>query len=185
MTLAPRWKKLVGDFVATRGRVALMLAALAIGMLTLTTIAGAYTILTREISRNYLATNPASALIDLGRVTPEALELIRNAPGVADAEPISIVVARARAGDGPWLRTLLFVAPNPTSIRIGRFLDSGAASPADDAVLLERELVSAERAAGHAHYESGFRANDTIYVNIAYTNRHDLSLLYQKNNTML
>ncbi|WP_332686781.1 ABC transporter permease [Devosia sp.] len=142
MTLAPRWKKLVGDFVATRGRVALMLAALAIGMLTLTTIAGAYAILTREISRNYLATNPASALIDLGQVTPEALELIRNAPGVADAELISIVVARARAGDGPWLRTLLFVAPNPTSMRIGRFLHSGAASPADDAVLLEREAAA-------------------------------------------
>ena len=32
MTLAPRWRKLMGDFGATRGRIALMLAALTIGM---------------------------------------------------------------------------------------------------------------------------------------------------------
>ena len=71
MTLAPRWRKLIGDFGATRGRIALMLAALTIGMLALTTISGAYTILSREIARNYLDINPASALIDVGEVTPE------------------------------------------------------------------------------------------------------------------
>ena len=48
MTLAPRWRKLIGDFGATRGRIALMLAALTIGMFALTTISGAYTILSRR-----------------------------------------------------------------------------------------------------------------------------------------
>jgi putative ABC transport system permease protein len=94
MTLAPRWRKLIGDFGATRGRIALMLAALAIGMFALTTISGAYAILSREIARNYLDTNPASALIDVGAVTPEILAAIAADPDIAAAEPASIVVAR-------------------------------------------------------------------------------------------
>lgn len=142
MTLAPRWKKLVRDFVTTRGRVALMLAALAIGMMTLTTIAGAYTILSREISRNYLATNPAAALLDLGTVTPEALEMVRTAPGISDAEELSIILGRVRGGEGPWQRALLFVAPDPATTRIGHFLGSDTASPGDEAVLLEREAAT-------------------------------------------
>ena len=84
MTLAPRWRKLMGDFGATRGRIALMLAALTIGMFALTTISGAYTILSRVIARNYLDTNPASALIDVGEVTPEILAAVKADPDIAD-----------------------------------------------------------------------------------------------------
>lgn len=142
MTLAPRWRKLAGDFTATRGRIALMLAALAIGMFALTTIAGAYAILSREIARNYLQTNPASALIDVGMVTPEIMGIIAADPDIAEAEPASIVVARSRSGKGEWHRTLLFVIPDFSSASIGRtFPAEGSFPPADGAVLVEREAM--------------------------------------------
>lgn len=142
MTLAPRWRKLIGDFGATRGRIALMLAALTIGMFALTTISGAYTILSREIARNYLDTNPASALIDVGEVTPEILAAIMADPDISAAEPASIVVARARTGDGAWHRTLLFIVPDFSSSSIGQtFPEDGSFPPADGTVLLEREAM--------------------------------------------
>ena len=94
MTIAPRWRKLFGDLAATKGRIALMLAALAAGIFALTTIVSAYGILTREISRNYLATNPASALIDVGEVNERVLATARNHPDIAAAEATSIIEAR-------------------------------------------------------------------------------------------
>lgn len=142
MTLAPRWRKLIGDFGATRGRIALMLAALAIGMFALTTIAGAYAILSREIARNYLQTNPASALIDVGEVTPEILAAITADPDIAAAEPASIVVARSRTGEGAWHRTLLFIVPDFSSSNIGQtFPEDGSFPPEDGMVLVEREAM--------------------------------------------
>ena len=143
MTLAPRWRKLMGDFGATRGRIALMLAALTIGMFALTTISGAYTILSREIARNYLDTNPASALIDVGEVTPEILAAVKADPDIAAAETASIVVARSRVGDGAWHRTLLFIVPDFASSSIGQtFPAEGSFPPADGTVLVEREAMN-------------------------------------------
>jgi putative ABC transport system permease protein len=143
MTLAPRWRKLIGDFDATRGRIALMLAALTIGMFALTTISGAYTILSREIARNYLDTNPASALIDVGEVTPEILAAITSDPEIAAAEPASIVVARSRVGDGAWHRALLFIVPDFSSSSIGEtFHEDGSFPPPDGTVTLEREAMA-------------------------------------------
>ncbi len=142
MTLAPRWRKLIGDFNATRGRIALMLAALVIGMFTITTIAGSYAFLSRVIARNYLDTNPASALIDVGEVTPEILAAIAADPDIAAAEPASIVVARSRAGEGAWHRTLLFIVPDFSSSSIGQtFPEDGSIPPADGTVLVEREAM--------------------------------------------
>ena len=142
MTLAPRWRKLIGDFGAIRGRIALMLAALTIGMFALTTISGAYTILSREIARNYLDTNPASALIDVGAVTPEILAAITDDRGIAAAEPASIVIARSRIADGAWHRTLLFIVPDFARASIGQtFPGDGSFPPADGTVLVEREAM--------------------------------------------
>ncbi|MCP8884620.1 ABC transporter permease [Devosia sp. XJ19-1] len=142
MTLAPRWRKLIGDFSATQGRIALMFTALAIGMFALTTIAGAYAILSREIARNYLQTNPASALIDVGAVTPDILATIAADPGIVAAEPTSIVVARSRSGEGTWHRSLLFVVPDFSSADIGRtFAADGQFPPAVGTVLVEREAM--------------------------------------------
>lgn len=142
MNMAPRWRKLVGDLNASPGRIMLMIAALGIGMFALTTISTAYTILGREISRNYLDTRPASALIDVGTVTPEILATITADPDIEAAEPASIVVAQAQGADGVWQRALLFVVPDVAQASIGRvFEESGQFPPVDGSVVLEREAL--------------------------------------------
>ena len=59
--MSPRWRKLLGDVRAARGRLMMMVLALAAGIFGVGTILSAYGILTREISKNYLGTNPATA----------------------------------------------------------------------------------------------------------------------------
>lgn len=176
MTLAPRWRKLIGDFGATRGRIVLMLAALTIGMFALTTIAGAYAILSREIARNYLQTNPASVLIDVGAVTPEILAAITADPDIAAAEPASIVTARSRTGDGAWHRTLLFIVPDFSSSSIGlTFPEDGSFPPADGTVLVEREAMGFLGAAIGGNVSIQTSGGTTLDLPIAGT-VHDPSL---------
>ena len=143
MIIAVRWRKLLRDFDAMSGRITMMVAAIATGVFAVATIAVAYTILTREISRNYLATNPASALIDVGHVDPTMLDAVRADPDVEAAEAAAIVTGRARLPSGEWGRMLLFVTPDFNHLTISKvFPHSGAYPPSDGSILLEREALA-------------------------------------------
>lgn len=142
MTIAPRWKKLVRDFDAIGGRIAMMVAAIAVGVFAVSAIVSAYAILTREISRNYLDTNPASALIDLGAVEEASLKAAREFPGIAAAEAGTIATARFRQESGEWARMLVFVVPDFQAWTIGRaFPEQGAFPPAPGTMAVERESL--------------------------------------------
>ena len=148
MILAPRWKKLMGDVCSTQGRMAMMIGALAIGIFGVGTILSAYTILTREISANYLATHPASATIELNQVDDALLKEVRHRPGIAYAEPDVTVTAKVEVKPDEWLPILLFVVPDFNAMRINTFKpESGAWPPRGGSVLLERaalQLVNAK-----------------------------------------
>ena len=76
--LSPRWKKILRDFQASTGRMVMTVIAIAVSIFAVGAILSAYTILTREISRNYLGTNPASAYLQ------EALAALAFTSGSAD-----------------------------------------------------------------------------------------------------
>ncbi|MBI5015053.1 MAG: ABC transporter permease [Deltaproteobacteria bacterium] len=140
--LAPRWRKVVGDLRSARGRLATMVLAIAIGILGTTAILSAYTILTREISRNYLGTNPASAQLKLDRVDDALVEAVRNRPGIADAEASSSVLGRVEATPDRWLPLLLFVVKDLQTMRINTVRpETGAWPPPEGTLLLERAAL--------------------------------------------
>jgi len=139
---SPRWKKLLRDLQATRGRMLMMAVAIAVSIFGVGTILSAYTILTREISRNYLGTNPASAFLELDQVDDSLVEAVRQQPGIADAEASSVVVARAQANQNEWMSLRLFVIKDFDAMRINAFLpESGAWPPPEQTILLERDAL--------------------------------------------
>src|SRR5690349_8440796 len=103
MTLSPRWRKLLGDLRIAQVRLVMMVIALAVGIFGVATILSAYSILTREIGRNYLGTNPAAAQIELDRVDDNLVQAVRRQPGIADAEASSSVTGRIEANPNEWL----------------------------------------------------------------------------------
>ena len=119
---SPRWKKLLRDLQATQGRMVMIVVAIAVSIFGVGTILSAYTILTREISRNYLGTNPASAFLELDRVDDALVEAVRQQPNIAEAEAGSWVVARVEAKPNEWLPLLLFVIKDFNTMRINTFL---------------------------------------------------------------
>jgi len=141
---SPRWKKIIRDLQAARGRMAMMVIAIAVSIFGVGMILSAYTILSREMSRNYLGTNPASAFIELDRVD-DALALARavsQRPGISEAEAGSWVVARAEVKPNEWMPVLLFIVPDFDAAHVSTVHpEVGAYPPSEQTILVEREVL--------------------------------------------
>jgi putative ABC transport system permease protein len=136
-----RWLKLFRDARTESGRLAVLLGAVAFALLAVTAMLSAYGIVTREVGINYQSTNPASATIEVDRVTPEFLATARAFPGIADAEARSVIEARVKVAD-EWMRMLLFVVDDFATMRLNLFKPlSGAWPPADGTMLIERQAA--------------------------------------------
>ena len=140
--VSPRWKKILRDLQATRGRMAIMVVAIAVSIFAVGTILSAYAILPREISRNYLGTNPASAFLELDQVDDSLVEAVRQQPNIADAEASSLVVASAEVNPNEWMSLRLFVIKDFDAMKLNTFLpELGAWPPPEQTILLEREAL--------------------------------------------
>ncbi|MDP3179685.1 MAG: hypothetical protein Q8M76_17385, partial [Spirochaetaceae bacterium] len=73
--LNTRLKKAVGDLWANRARSLLVLVAIIVGVVGVGIVLDSGAILSREMSKNYLATNPASAIFTIGGKDEAALAL--------------------------------------------------------------------------------------------------------------
>jgi len=139
---SPRWKKILRDLQAARGRMAMVVIAIAVSIFGVGTILSSYTILTREVSRNYLGTNPASAYIELDRVDDSLVEAVKAQPNIVDAQTGSWVLSRVEMSPNEWRPLLLFVTPDFDGLRINKFLpEAGAFPPPANTMLLEREAL--------------------------------------------
>ncbi len=144
--ISPRWKKLLGDLATARNRFFLLVAALAVSAGAVGTILSAYAILTREVSRNYLGTNPASAQLEFRAVDDALIQRIRSHPAIADAEASSTVLARVEVAPSEWLPIMLFVVPDFGRLHINAFRpESGAWPPPEGTLLLERTALPLAR----------------------------------------
>ena len=140
--LSPRWKKVLRDLGKTPGRVAMMVLSIAAGVCAFATMLSAYAILTRELRQNYLATNPASASLELDRIDDALLEKVRRQPGIAAAQAGSRISARVEVRPNEWLPLALYVVRDFQDIRIHKIQpESGAWPPPAGSLLLERETL--------------------------------------------
>lgn len=140
--LSPRWRKLAGDLRNARGRLSMMVVAMAFGMFGVATILSAYTILNREIGRNYLGTNPASALIEVDPLSDELVDAVRHRPGIANAEAGSTTLARVEVKPDVWVPLLLFVIKDFGAMKIGMVRpEAGTYPPPEGSMVLERTAL--------------------------------------------
>jgi len=115
-----RWQKVLRDLWTGRGRMALLIAAVASGLFAVGTALGAYAILSRELTRAYIETRPASATLETDAVDPVLVEQVRRQPGIAEAEGRATIRARVRVGSD-WRPLILFVVPDFLDMRLSTF----------------------------------------------------------------
>jgi putative ABC transport system permease protein len=116
----PRWQKIRRDLWTSRGRMALMTVAVAAGLFALGSTLGGYAVLSRELTRAYRSTRPASATLETDAVDAALLAEVRRQPGIAAAEARATVRARVRVGED-WRPVLLFVVPDFQRMRLATF----------------------------------------------------------------
>jgi putative ABC transport system permease protein len=137
--LSPRLIKLWRDVKAERGRLTLMLLAIAVSLSALGAMLGAWAVLEREITRSYASTRPSHATLELpAGVDEAALLLTRSSVLVAEADAREVTLCRIHVGQD-WRPLLLFTVPNFEQLDINRFsAETGAWPPPDGTIAIER-----------------------------------------------
>jgi putative ABC transport system permease protein len=142
MMLSPRWRKLRGDIAQAQGRLLMMVVAIAVGVFAVASISTAYTILEREIVRNYLSKNPAAALIDADNIDDTVVAGAAAQEGITGAEAAGRVTGRVQVAPNEWLPLLLFVLPDFHAAHISTVrLEAGRWPAEPEGIVLERTAV--------------------------------------------
>ena len=146
--------KVARDLFFARGRVAIMIVALAAGVTAVGAVTGAREIVQREMRVSYLGTHPASATLAIpGGAGAGALRTARSRPGVLDAALRARAGARMTLPTGRRVPLLLFIAPARDPMTVAGFTpERGHWPPADGEVLLERSSLE----------PFGLRPNDRV-----------------------
>ena len=79
------WKKATRDFWTERARTALVVLAIALGISAFASVLSSYAILTRELDRGYLDTNPASAVLRVDAIDDDLVAAVLQNPEIGRA----------------------------------------------------------------------------------------------------
>jgi len=141
------WRKAIRDFWRERARTTLVVLAISMGISAFAAVLSAYAILTRELDRGYLATNPASAVLRVDSIDDELVKAVLQNPEVSDAEPRRTISGQIKAGPVQWRNLFMFVVQDYGNIRVSKLVpEQGAWPPADGEILIERDAFQVAKA---------------------------------------
>src|SRR5215207_9828467 len=141
------WRKAIRDFWHERARTVLVVFAIALGISAFAAVLSSYAILTRELDRGYLATNPASAVLRVDSIDNDLVKAILQNPEVSDAEPRRTISGQIKAGPVQWRNLMLLVVEDYGNIRVSKLVpESGAWPPAIGEILIERDAFQVAKA---------------------------------------
>ncbi len=139
-------RKAFRDAWHERTQSAFVIASIAAGVTAVLALLGSYAVLTRELDRGYLATNPASAILHTEAVDKRMLAAVLTDPEVRTAEARRALFGRIKTGPAQWRNLLLFAIPNYQDIRLNKFVsEQGAWPPATGDMLIERDALHVAR----------------------------------------
>ena len=84
--MKPRWRKVIHDLLDNKARTLLVVFSIAVGVFSIGVIAGAYQIISHDMSASYAANKPANVELRMANFDADTLEMIHHQPGVEDAE---------------------------------------------------------------------------------------------------
>jgi putative ABC transport system permease protein len=141
-----RWKKIIRDLWMNRGRSLLVVSAITVGMVGVSAVLCAYSILVRELDANYMRTNPASAIIVTDAVDDNLLKTVQRLPGVGSVEARGLFKARVMVDQDEWKPFLLHVIDDFDAMRIRKSKrGQGDWPPRTGDILIERVALRVAR----------------------------------------
>lgn len=139
--VSTKTKKILGDFKVYKNRYILMTVALAVSLFAIATMLSAYSILIREISSNYMDTNPAHVTFEVDQVDSSLLKRIRDLEVVKNVEKRDAILLQVKSKDNKWYGLRTFVISDFNNMELSRMYgESGSWPPEQGSVLFERTV---------------------------------------------
>jgi len=145
--IRPRWRKVLRDLWGNKTRTVLVVLSITVGVFAVGTTAGTWAMLSRDLERDYAATDPSSAIIFSTPFHQNLLRSVRRMPGVREAEGRFNLVVRFEAAPDTWRSLRLEAIDDFNDIRLDKVrAQSGAWPPREHALLIERASLQLTRA---------------------------------------
>ena len=141
--MKPRWRKVLHDLFDNIGRTLLVVFSIAVGVFSIGVIAGAYQIISNDMSISYAANKPANIEMRMSDFDEDILDVIRNQRNVETAEARRVFNMRVRVpGTEKWttLDVTAFESFEDNTINLLKPIE-GATVPAKREVLLEKDAL--------------------------------------------
>ena len=141
--MKPRWRKVLHDLWDNKARTLLVVLSIAVGVFSIGVIAGAYQIISNDMSVSYSANKPANVELRMTDFDEDTLEMIRNQRGVQDVEGRRVFNIRVRVpGTEKWttLDMIAFEDFEKNSINLLIPVE-GQIKPEKREVLLEQDVL--------------------------------------------
>ena len=141
--MRPRWKKVFSDLVDNKLRTVLVVLSIAVGVLAVGMIGGAYVIIGEDMSVSYAARNPANIELRTASFDDDLLAAIRNIDGIASAEGRRVSSLRMRASDSSqWINLDIVAMDDFAENKINLLTAiSGTTVPHKGEILLEKKAL--------------------------------------------
>ena len=141
--MKPRWRKVLHDLIDNKGRTLLVVLSIAVGVFSIGVIAGAYQIISNDMSISYAANQPANVEMRMSDFDEEILAVIRNHRNVKHAEARRVFNIRVRVpGTEKWttLDMTAFESFEDNTINLLMPIE-GETVPGRREVLLEKDAL--------------------------------------------
>jgi putative ABC transport system permease protein len=137
------WLKTWRDLWQNKGRSTLVVLSIALSTFTLGIILNSYAVLSREMTKDYLASRPAAISFGLSAFDKKLLQQIKAHPDVDKVDARRSIWAEIKTKEGEWQDLLLFVLHDYQNIQLGIVKpQQGSWPPKQDQILIERQATS-------------------------------------------
>jgi putative ABC transport system permease protein len=154
--LRPRWRKVLRDARLHKPRTALVVLAIAVGILGAGSVLDTWSVIRKATREEFRESNPASATLRTDSVDASSLAQVRARPDIKLAQARRVTLGSIRVADGA--RTAeLFVVDDYSNIRISKVEpERGSWPPANDDLVIESSSVEF----------SGLAVGDSVLVQV-------------------
>ncbi|HEX2696367.1 MAG TPA: ABC transporter permease, partial [Anaerolineales bacterium] len=132
------------DLIENKARTLLVVLSIAVGVFSIGVVAGAYAIISNDMSVSYAANNPANVEVrTVGNIDQDVLTAVRNMRGIQDAEGRRVMNIRVRAQNSTTWTTLNVIAFDDFAKNKVDLLTpfEGTSMPAKKQVVLEKDAL--------------------------------------------
>src|SRR3954447_12059182 len=141
--IRPRWRKVMRDVRGNKTRTALVVLSIAVGVFAVGTTAGTWVVMSRDLSANYAAITPSSAIVFTAPLDAGAVDAVRSVPGVAAAEGRFDLTVRIQTAPGEWRTMRLEAIEDYSAIQLDKVTpQSGPWPPPAEELLVERASLA-------------------------------------------